>query len=65
VAAQLHGLAKNRQQVAGDAFDVITFRDFLENDDEFVPPSRATTSLERKVLRNLLLISVSKISPAS
>ena len=26
VAAQLHGLAENRQQLAGDAFDVVAFR---------------------------------------
>ena len=36
VAAQLQGLAEHRQQVAGDAFDVIALGDLLQNDDEFV-----------------------------
>ena len=36
VAAQLQRLAEHLQQVAGDAFDVVGFGGFIENDDEFV-----------------------------
>ena len=36
VAAQLQGLAQRRQQLAGDAFDIVAFGGFLQDDDEFV-----------------------------
>ena len=36
VAAQLQRLAEHGQQIAGDVLDVVAFRGFLENDDEFV-----------------------------
>jgi hypothetical protein len=36
VAAQLQRLAEDGQQVAGDPFDVVAFRGFVKNDDEFI-----------------------------
>ena len=36
VAAQLHGLADDGQEVARDSLDVVAVGDLLQNDDEFV-----------------------------